>query len=119
MFDYLETERLFIRRFSEEDLNSVFYYTADLEVMKYLPENPFSEDDAKEFIRKNVYEHTEEFPVILKSENKLIGHIVFHYWYEPFKTWEIGWVFNKEYHGHGYATEAAAKFLEYGFEKLN
>lgn len=119
MFDCLETEHLIIRNFVKEDLKEVLEYTSDPEVMRYLPESTFTKEDAEEFISKNINEKTEEFAVILKSENKVIGHIIFHPWYEPFKTWEIGWVFNKEYHRKGFASEAASKFLEHGFETLN
>lgn len=55
--------------------------------------------------------------VALKADKVLIGHIVFHPWFAP-QTHEIGWVFNKRYHGQGYATEAAYALLEYGFERL-
>ena len=58
---------------------------------------------AEIFIDKNTGDDIEEYAVVLNSENKLIGHIVFHEWYAPFKTWEIGWVFNNSYHNKGYA----------------
>lgn len=32
-------------------------------------------------------------------------------------TWEIGYVFNPEYYGMGYATESSRKILQYGFER--
>ena len=47
----------------------------------------------------------------------MIGHLVFHPWFAP-RTYEIGWLLGKAYHGHGYATEAAAAMLKYGFEDL-
>lgn len=87
----------------EGDLKEILDYTSDPEVMRYLPENTFTKEDAKEFINKNIYKKPEEFAVILKDENKLVCHIIFHIWYEPFKTWEIGWVFNREYHRKGFA----------------
>lgn len=118
MVNYLETERLIIRKFSETDLDDLLLYTSDEEVMKYLPENPYNKQETQKFISDNI-KNTENLAVVLKDQNKVIGHIVFHIWYEPFRTWEIGWVFNKNYHNKGYATEAALKVLEYGFEKLN
>lgn len=118
MFKFLETNRLIIRKFEENDLDEVFDYASNQEVMRYLPEDVFSKDDTRKFLKKNAYEKAEEYAVILKEENKVIGHIVFHPWYEPFKTWEIGWVFNDKYHRRGFASEAALKILEYGFENL-
>jgi hypothetical protein len=53
--------------------------------------------------------------VVLKRTDMLIGHMEFHPWFAP-QTYEIGWVFNRAYHGQGYATEAAHELLRYGFE---
>ena len=56
--------------------------------------------------------------VLLTSEARLIGHLTFNPWYAP-RFYEIGWVFHPQYHRQGYATEAAAALLQYGFETLN
>lgn len=85
--------------------------------MKYLPEGVLSEEDAKEFVRNNVDENAEKFPVVLMNEKTLIGHIVFHKYFGE-HTYEIGWVFNPKYHNKGYASEAARATLKYGFEKM-
>ena len=42
---------------------------------------------------------------------------MFHPWFAP-QTYELGWVFHRAYHGHGYATEAAEALLRYSFEAL-
>jgi [ribosomal protein S5]-alanine N-acetyltransferase len=86
--------------------------------LKYMPEGVFSEEDAKEFVKKNSGENAKNFPVLLRKDQELIGHMVFHKYFGE-HTYEIGWVFNPNYHNNGYASEAAHSVLKYGFETLN
>ncbi|KRG12879.1 GNAT family N-acetyltransferase [Lederbergia galactosidilytica] len=112
------TDRLIIRKFTNDDWQSVYSYTSDHDVMKYMPEGVLSEENAKEFVEKNIGENAENFPVVLHKEDILIGHIVFHQYFGS-HTYEIGWVFNPIYHNKGYASEAAYSVLKYGFETMN
>lgn len=114
----ITTDRLSIRNFSYEDWQDVYEYTSNSSVMKYIPEGVFSEDDAKEFVNENSSETPKNFPVILKIDNILVGHIVFHKVFGS-HTYEIGWVFNPKYYNKGYASEAALAILKYGFGKMN
>jgi [ribosomal protein S5]-alanine N-acetyltransferase len=115
---YLKTERLTVRDFEEKDWDSVYEYTSNPTVMTYIPEGVFTEVQAKEFVTKNIGEQAKHFPVILNDEDKLIGHIVFHKYFGD-HTYEIGWVFNPQYYGKGYASEAAKAVLGYAFEELH
>jgi ribosomal-protein-alanine N-acetyltransferase len=113
----IETQRLRIRAFRRDDWQAVHDYTSDPAVMMYLPEGPFTSEQAKAFVADNAGEQASAVAVLLKTDNMLIGHMVFHPWFAP-QTYEIGWVFNRAYHGQGYATEAAVALLQYGFEAL-
>jgi RimJ/RimL family protein N-acetyltransferase len=86
--------------------------------MGYIPEGPFTSEQAKAFVAENIGEQARAVAVLLKTADRLIGHMVFHPWEAP-QTYEIGWVFNHTYHGQGYATEAAVAVLHYGFETLH
>jgi len=56
----------------------------------------------------------------LKSENKLIGHIYFNkIELKHFLTYEIGYIFNKNYQGNGFTTEAIQYFIKAQFSKPN
>ena len=114
----VETQRLRIRSFQPNDWQAVYDYTSDPAVMMYIPEGPFTPELAKAFVADNMGEQARFVPVLLKTEDMLVGHMVFHPWFAP-RTYEIGWVFNGAYHGHGYATEAAMALLQYGFERLH
>ena len=115
---HIKTKRLLIREFEFKDWQDVYEYTSDINVMKYIPEGVFTEEDAKEFVNKNKGDKAEKFPVVLTDEDMLIGHIVFYRYFGE-HTYEIGWVFNPKYQNRGYASEAAHAILEYGFREEN
>lgn len=43
-----ETERLILRRYKKEDIQDLFEYVSDQEVVKYEPYKPLTFDEAKE-----------------------------------------------------------------------
>ncbi|QDQ01904.1 GNAT family N-acetyltransferase [Lysinibacillus fusiformis] len=113
---FVKSQRLAIREFELHDWQAVYEYTSNMNVMKYIPEGVFSEEDAKTFVSTNMDE-AKNFPVVLIDENFLIGHIVFHQYFGE-HTYEIGWVFNPKYYNKGYASEAAQAILNYGFKDM-
>ena len=114
---HIETQRLRIRSFQPNDWQAVYGYTSDPAVMAYIPEGPFTTEQARAFVDDNTGEQARAFAVLLKADDTLVGHMVFHPWFAPL-TYEIGWVFDPANQGHGYATEAARALLQYGFEAL-
>lgn len=118
MIHPLETRRLLIRQFVPDDWGAVLRYASDSAVMAYIPGAPLNEEQAHEFAERNASDQPDDLAVLLKDSQVLIGQIVFHPWFAP-RTYEIGWIFDRAYHGHGYATEAAAVVMRYGFEELH
>jgi ribosomal-protein-alanine N-acetyltransferase len=116
--DHIETRRLRIRPFQRNDWQAVYDYASDPAVMMYIPEGPFTAEQAKAFVADNMGEQARFVAVLLKTDNMLVGHMEFYPWFAS-QTYEIGWIFNRAYHGHGYATEAAIALLQYGFEALH
>lgn len=113
---FIKTERLLIREFEIQDWQAVYEYTSNPTVMKYIPEGVFNEEEAKKFVSENNGEKAKHFPIILLSENTVIGHIVFHQCFGD-HTYEIGWVLNPNYFNNGFASEAAKAVLDYGFKE--
>ncbi len=113
---FIKSQRIVIREFEPHDWQAIYAYTSDKNVMKYIPEGVFSEEDAKNFVSKNM-DDAKNFPVVLIDENILIGHMVFHPYFGK-HTYEIGWVFNPKYYNKGYASEAAQALLNYGFKDM-
>jgi [ribosomal protein S5]-alanine N-acetyltransferase len=116
--DDIETQRLRIRPFQPNDWQAVYGYTSDPDVMMYIPEGPFTPEQAKAFVEENMGEQARFVAVLLKRTDMLVGHMEFHPWFAS-QIYEIGWVFDRAYHGQGYATEAAMTLLQYGFEALH
>ena len=115
---YLETERLILRKFLEEDWKDLYEYLSKENVIKFEPYDIYSQDECKEEA-VNRSQNEAFWAVCLKENNKLIGNIYFKQ-QEPkeFMTWEIGYVFNPLYYGKGYATESSKRILQYGFEQI-
>lgn len=112
----LKSERLIIRGFRKEDWKDLYEYFSDEEVLKFEPYKPFSvEECKKEAIRRTT--DASFLAVCLNDTNKLIGNIYFAK--QDFDTWEIGYVFNSNYQGKGYATESCIRVMDYVFKELD
>jgi ribosomal-protein-alanine N-acetyltransferase len=115
----IETNRLIIRRFRLSDWKDLHEYLSDSNVVQFEPYDVLSEDEcrleATNRIKNNAF-----WAVCLKESGKMIGNIYFKQ-LEPdiFLTWELGYVFNANYHGKGYATESCAAIINYAFECMN
>jgi ribosomal-protein-alanine N-acetyltransferase len=118
----IETERLILRPIEPGDWRAVHGFTSLPEVMRYLHDEPFTEDDARQFATRWSAQTGDGWPevmaVLLRADGRMIGYVPFE-WYNPkYRTREIGWVFHPEHHGQGYATEAARAVLRLAFETL-
>ena len=116
MVGTLQTPRLVLRPLERDDWQAVHAYASDAAVMRYVPGGALSEDQVRAIAGENEGDAA-MVAAVLTSEERVIGHLPFHAWYAP-RIYEIGWVFHPRYHGQGYATEAAAALLGYGFETL-
>lgn len=105
----METARLIIRRFLPGDWQDLFEYLSQKEVVKYEPYDVFTEERAKQeaIDRSN---NPSFWAVCLQTTGKLIGNIYLSE--QKFNTWELGYVFNSNYQGKGYASEAARALLD-------
>lgn len=111
----LETQRLVLRRFRAEDWTDLHEYLSCEEVVKFEPHEIFTEEDSKaEALRRTTDQAF--WAVCLKDSGKVIGNLYFQEQSpKEFQTWELGYVFNRDFQGCGYAAEACTKLLEYGF----
>ena len=124
MAKILETDRLILRHFELADLDEALEYLSSAEVLRFIPEEPFTRERLLEALQELSRQEKEgEIPdkiaVVLKSENHLIGHLIFDLYSRKYNTRELGYIFNPLYHGRGFASEASRALLTYGFEVLN
>ncbi len=69
-----ETERLMLRRYKKEDLQDLFAYLSDKEVVKYEPYKPMNLDETKDNLEWRI--DTEEMIAVeLKNSHKMIGNV--------------------------------------------
>lgn len=117
----LETSRLILRPFCENDAEDMFRgWTSDPEVSKYMIWNTHqSIDETKALLSlwAAEYEKPERlnFAIMLKAENKLIGGIDVVGYIDA--TPVIGYNLARPYWNKGYMTEACRCVLEYLFSK--
>lgn len=116
---FIESNRLILRYFEISDGDDLFEYLSDREVVEFEPYEPITLDMADEVVRSRTDNHS-FIAVSLKDTNKLIGNLYVEKT-EPEKvdTYEIGYVFNKKFHGKGYATEAVECLLNHLFFSRN
>ena len=110
----LETERLFIRYFSEEDKGDLYDYLSREEVVKYepytllIPDRQRPEEAAR---RRRI----RIFMRLALKSGKVIGNLYLSK--GDYDTWELGYVFNSDFWGNGYAYESAAALITQAFEE--
>jgi len=111
-----ETENILIRKFQPDDWRDLSEILTDENVVYYEPYAVFTvaecRDEAIKFARSNNF-----FAVVLKPEKKVIGKIYFNN-ENYYETYDLGYTFNADYQGRGYATESIAAFFDYVFENL-
>ena len=108
----LETGRLVLRRYREGDLMDLYEYLSDPEVVAFEPYKPMGLEEVKENLKWRM--STEEMIAVeLKDTGKMIGNV--YLGKREFEALEIGYVFNREFWGQGYALESCRALVEWAF----
>ncbi|MBX2804608.1 MAG: GNAT family N-acetyltransferase [Hyphomicrobiales bacterium] len=120
----IETERLLLRAWTEDDRTSWAEMGGDIHVMEYFPNLHTRErsDEMLDRFNNHIFEHGFGFWALEdRKSGEFIGFtgllrsgIAAHF--TP--CVEIGWRLARSHWGKGYATEAALASLEFGFERL-
>lgn len=120
----IETERLILRQWREEDRAPFAALNADAEVMRHFPgtlsreESDAAVDRQIAFIAEHGYGN---FAVERRKDGAFLGHVGIKPTDAdlPFDgAHEIGWRLARLAWGAGYASEGARAVLAYGFERL-
>lgn len=120
---YIETERLILRSWEEDDNKPFAELNGNSNIMKYFPA-PLSVDESNAFVDRINAELEETgfglYAVEIKGTGEFIGYVGFHRftfnaYFSP--GWEIGWRISDKFWHKGYATEAAKACLNYAREK--
>jgi len=118
----LETERLLLRWFRDDDFERYFEMSSDPEVMRFLGGKPQTEIEAWKsmaaFMGHWYFRGYGVWAVEEKASEKLVGRIGFM---NPagWPGFELGWTLGRDSWGKGYATEGARRALDYAFTEMD
>jgi [ribosomal protein S5]-alanine N-acetyltransferase len=110
--DVLETDRLILRNFRQGDSPDLFAYLQQPRPRCFfsLKTEHLGAAEAEVEMRSRTDEHV---AVCLRSSGKLIGDLFCIH--EPPDTYSVGWNFNADFGGAGFASEAARALFQYLF----
>ena len=118
----IETERLLLRTYQPEDLETVYLLCSDPDVAEFFPDY-YSIN--KEHVLASLPRRIErwrkfgfgQLGVFEKTSEELIGYCGMQYLDDTTEV-ELYYGFFKKYWKRGYATEAAKAILKFGFEQI-
>lgn len=120
----IDTERLVLREFRRDDWESVHEYAVDPEVYHHMPWGPNSEDETRAFIERAIASRHRnprlhfELAVTVREHGRLIGGAGIRVADEGFRAADMGYCLRRDAWAEGFATEAAAGLIGFGFKRL-
>lgn len=120
----IKTDRLILREYRETDFEGVHIYSKDPETVKFMLWGPNTPEDTHNFIQLAIAQQSIEtrvnyhFVVTLRETGQIIGGCGIHLRRPEHRGAEIGYCFNQQFWGQGYATEATGALLKFGFKDL-
>ncbi len=119
----LETQRLLLRPFREDDLDAYARICADPQIMRYIGAGqPLSRGDAWRamafFLGHWQLRGYGMWAAADKETQTLVGRIGLHN-PEGWPALEVGWVLDRARWGEGLATEGGRAALEFAFDRLD
>ena len=118
----IETKRLILREYTEEDFPALHKIVSDPVTMSYWAE-PFTEEKTGLWMNWSKDGHSKHgfgrCAIILKDNNELIGDAGFFFTKVNEKPEnDLGWIIDKKYWNRGFGTEAASACRDYAFNSL-
>ena len=118
----LKTERLLLREMTQDDLPALQGILQDEETM-YAYNGAFDEAETQAWLDRQLSRYAQYgfglWAVVLKESGGMIGQcgLTMQPWRGD-EVLEVGYLFNRAFWHHGYATEAARGCMEYAFDLL-
>lgn len=118
----IETQRLILRPFTQNDAMDVFEYLHEPTVHCFEDMRINSLEEANEAVLERANDNEYYFAIVLKGSGKVIGEIFAHPEGDKSHdgncdTFSPCWMLNSEYHGKGYAFEAARAYFQFLFDE--
>lgn len=118
----LETERLILREITADDFDDLLEIWSDQEAMRFFPRT-LDRQAMVEWIERNQKRYEQYghglWAVVPKDGQKFAGDCgLIVQEVDGIEELEVGYHFNKNYWGRGFATEAARGCIDYAFNRL-
>lgn len=119
----VQTPRLIIRDYNNDDLEALFRILSDPITMSFWPK-PFSREDTRSWLLRSIDLYQEygfgRRAVILEQTDELIGDCgIMSATVDEMEVEDIGWIIASSHWRQGYGTEAAMVMRDYAFKRLN
>ena len=120
----IQTKRLEIRPFTEQDLDAFAEIVKDPEVMRFSISGTLSRDGAREYLQKRILDHYAKYgyglwALIDREERGLVGFAgLITQMIEGEQMVELGYRLDTKRWGQGLATEAGQAICRYAFGTL-
>lgn len=120
----LETERLYLRPFTEADAEDLFALQSNAHVLRYWDSPPWVERSSVAKFLAGCEKMAEagsgaRLAMERKFDQTFVGWCTFNSWNPVFRSASLGYCLTEASWGHGYATEAARVLLQWAFDTLD
>ena len=111
----LETERLILRKFTDNDIDDMILLYGDEEVNKFLPWFPMkTHTEVEKYLHEKIFPFYKKdiaynYAISLKSNNKVIGYVHIN---DIGDSNDIGYALRKEFWHSGITSEACAAVID-------
>ena len=118
----LETNRLILRPWEEEDARWLYFYARNHEVGLSGGWPPHKSEEESLFVIQTTFSKPETYAVVYKD--RPIGCVNLYLYPDGNYYWgegnaELGFWVGRPFWGHGMASEACKRLLQHGFDDLN
>ncbi len=120
----LRTDRLALRPHRPEDLEDLVAFHGDPEVVRWTPWPVRDRAATAQTLRTKLTQGTPRpgepmvLAIELRATRTVIGEVLLKWVGEADREGELGYALAREHQGQGYAAEAAAEVLRFGFDVL-
>jgi RimJ/RimL family protein N-acetyltransferase len=121
----IKTERLDLRPHRMEDLDDLFAFHSDPEVVRYVPWPVRTREQVRAALEVKLTQDVLTEPgqwlvlaIELRETSTVIGEVLLKWESDINSQGELGYALHADYHGQGLAAEAARAMLRLGFEDL-
>jgi RimJ/RimL family protein N-acetyltransferase len=121
----ITTERLLLRPFVPGDLDALVAIHGRADVVRYLYGDVRGRDELRGVLGEKMQRaalakegDALNLAAVRTDTGELIGDVTLFWRSEEHRGGEVGYIFNPDHGGHGFATEAARALLRIGFEEL-